>query len=219
MPPAPIALADPAIPTMDAAQALAFTNALAVLTTALQTLTDSQAAAAATTAAAAAAPHGGPLLDPFQTNDPFDLSSRAGSVAYATACSALTKIWDGTPDKLPSFIVAIRICAAAVNWNAPAPHGILTYATHNLLTDHHSIAMATLEAARIVRVNPRARQNSKAFYECLKKSIATDVLATLFEQADNLLTEADGPTFFAKMLSFTTVSSLQLSMMAFDQIM
>ena len=89
-------------------------------------------------------------------------------------------------DNLPSFIVALRIRAAAVNWNAPAPYGILLYNTHNLLTDHHSITMATLEAARIARVDPQACQNSIAFYECLKQSIATDMLATHFEQAEKV---------------------------------
>jgi hypothetical protein len=33
------------------------------------------------------------------------------------------------------------------------------------------------------------------------------------------MTDADGPCFFKKMLSFTTVSSLQLSMMSFNQIL
>ena len=64
------------------------------------------------------------LLDPFDASTPFDLSSRAGSTAYATASAALDKTWDGMPDTLPSFVVCLRICAAEVKWDATIPHGI-----------------------------------------------------------------------------------------------
>jgi hypothetical protein len=53
-----------------------------------------------------------PLLDPFDAATPFDLSSRAGSTAYAIACSALNQTWDGMPDTLPSFVVCRRIRSA-----------------------------------------------------------------------------------------------------------
>jgi hypothetical protein len=161
----------------------------------------------------------GPLLDPFDAATPFDLAARAGSTAYATACSALDETWDGMPDTLPAFVVCLRIRSAEVKWDAAAPNGILTYGAHDLLTAHHSISEATLEAARVNRQDPRARQNAKSMYECLKKSISGDLRSNLFEQASNLMTEADGPCFFKKMLSFTTVSSLQLSMMSFNQIL
>jgi hypothetical protein len=164
-------------------------------------------------------PPAGPLLDPFDASTPFDLSSRAGSTAYATASSALDETWDGMPDTLPSFVVCLRIRSAEVKWDAPDHHGILTYGTHDLLTAHHSVTEATLEAARIARTDSRAIQNAKSMYECLKKSISGDLRSTLFDQASNLMTEADGPSFFKQMLSFTTVSSLQLSMMSFNQIL
>jgi hypothetical protein len=115
----------------------------------------------------------GPLLDPFAETTPFYLSARAGSTAYATACSTLTEIWDGTPNTLPSFLACLRIRADEVNWNATAPHGILTYGAHNLLTSHHSILDSDLETARTTQTDPRAVQNTKSMYECLKKSIPT----------------------------------------------
>jgi hypothetical protein len=160
-----------------------------------------------------------PLLDPFASTDPSNLSSRAGVAAYETACSALDEVWDGTPDKLPAFVICLRIRANDVQWNGADPQGILTFGAHNLLTAHHTISAADIEAARAACTDDCAIQNSKTMYECLKKSITGDLRATLFEQASNLPAYADGPSFFKLMLSLTTVSSLQLSIISFNQIL
>jgi hypothetical protein len=198
-----------------AIDAAALATALASLATAITQLNANNAGGGA----GGAGGNPAPLLDPFAATAPFDLSSRAGSTAYSTACSVLEEIWDGTPNTLPSFLVCLRIRADEVKWDAADPHGILTYGTHNLLTGHHNITDATLEAARTARTDPRALQNSKAMYECLKKSVTGNLRSTLFGQASNLMTNADGPIFFKLMLSFTTVSSLQLSILSFNQIL
>jgi hypothetical protein len=189
--------------------------ALAAAVTQLNTLT---AGAAIGPGAVAAAPRA-PLLDPFDTTTPFDLSSWAGSTAYATACSALDETWNGMPDTLPSFVVCLRIRSAEVKWNSPAPNGILTYNGLDLLTAHHNITETDIETVRVARTDARSKQNAQSMYECLKTSISGDLRSNLFEQASNLMTEADGPSFFKNMLSFTTVSSLQLSMLSFNQIL
>jgi hypothetical protein len=195
----------------------------AALATALTALANAVAQLNTITAASGGGGGGtaapGPLLDPFDVSTPSDLPSRAGSMAYATACSALDETWDGLPDTLLSFGVCLRIRSAEVKWDAAAPNGILLHGTHNLLTAHHIITEATITAARIARTDARAIQNAKSMHECLKKSISGDLRSNLFEQASNLMTEADGPSFFKKMLSFTTVSSFQLSMMSFNQIL
>ena len=191
----------------------------AVLAQALTALATAVTQLNAYTAGAGGAGGAVPLLDPFDESTPFNLSARAGSTAYATACSALDETWDGMPDTLPSFVVCLRIRSAEVKWNAAAPHGILTYGTHDLLKAHHNITEATITDARTARTDPRAIQNAKSMYECLKKSISSDLRSNLFEQASDIMTEADGPSFFKKMLSFTTISSLQLSMMSFNQIL
>ena len=174
-----------------------------------------------------------PLLDPFTTNAPFDLSSRAGSQAFTTACTALDDTWDGTADAFPTFIVALRVRAREENWSAQPPHGILTFGAvpadpennveaiqgHNLLTDYHHITQAQLTAAFNNRTNHRAIQNSKAMYRCLKASITGDLKTTVFDQIDNLPTHEDGSSLFKLLTSFTTISSLQLSMLAFRQIL
>jgi hypothetical protein len=87
------------------ADAAVLAAALTALANAVATLNTNNAA----NAVAAAAPtvrHS--LLDPFDSNDLFDLCSRAGSVAFAAASAPLDESWDGSVDTFPSFIVTLR---------------------------------------------------------------------------------------------------------------
>jgi hypothetical protein len=160
-----------------------------------------------------------PILDPFQSAQPFDLASRAGSIAYTTACSALDEPWDGTPDTFPTFIISLKIRAAEIHWNAPNPRGILEIVNHNLLTHYHTISDQDVTDAYNNRADPRAVQNSKALYSCLKKSITGDLRATIFDQEGNLPQREDGPTLFKMLTTFTMVASVQLSMLSFNKIL
>ena len=160
-----------------------------------------------------------PLLNPYTSDVPFDLSSRAGAQAFTNSCAVLDDTWDGTADAFPTFIVALRVRAREVNWGAQVPQGILTYGNANLLTDYHSITQGQLTTAFNNRTNDRAIQNSKAMYRCIKASITGDLKTTVFDQIDNLPTNEDGPSLFKLLTSFTTISSLQLSMLAFRQIL
>jgi hypothetical protein len=139
------------------------------------------------------APHvpAAPVLDPFSSAGPFDLASRAGSTAFASACAPLDDPWDGTVETFPSFIIALRIRSSEAHWNAADPQGILTIANHHLITHYHSITDAEITAAHAARVDPRAIQNSRALYKCLKSSISGDLRATIFDQAGNLPTAED----------------------------
>jgi hypothetical protein len=197
----------------------AIAQALTALT---QILTAMQAAAAAAPVLVPPAPHV-PTLDPFTAATPFDLSTRAGSHAYTTACSALEDKWDGTIAKFPAFLIALRVRGSEANWGAPAPQGILLYAVNgvdrNLFSDHFAIPIANLEAARAARVDDRAIQNARALFKCLKNSIEGDLHAALFHQDGNIPAHEDGPTFFKLLTSFTMAASLQLSMMSFQQIL
>lgn len=163
------------------------------------------------------------LLDPFDSDQPFDLTSRSGSQAFTTASAPLDETWDGTIQTFPSFLISLRVRASEVKWDAPPPCGILTYTIHgiacNLFTKHHSISEAELEQARTLRINDRARQNAKALYKCLKASITGDIKATLFDQDGNIPLYEDGPLLFKKLTSFTIAASLQLSMLSFKQIL
>ena len=167
-----------------------------------------------------------PLLDPFATNDPFDLSSRAGSLAFATACSALDDEWDGTTETFPPFLISLKIRAAEVGWNAAGDSGILRFETGpanapqilHLLDSYYSLDENVIETARTNRTNNRAIQNSRAMYKCLKNSITGDLKSTVFSQQNNLPPHEDGPSLFKRLTPFTTASSLQLAMTSFNNI-
>jgi hypothetical protein len=159
------------------------------------------------------------ILDPFESDEPFDLSARVGSTAFANACAALDDPWNGNVDTFPAFIISLRIRSGEVHWDAPAPRGILTIDGHNLLTEYHSITDTEITAARTARVDPRSIQNSRAMYKYLKSSITGDLRATVFDQAGNVPIYEDGPTLFKKLTDFTMVASLQLSMLSFKMIL
>jgi hypothetical protein len=95
-------------------------TALTALAAAISTLTNQNAAAAAAAAPPPPAVHT-VVLDPFESNEPFDLSTRTGSTAFATACAALKEPWNGTVETFPAFIISLRIRAGEVHWNSQVP--------------------------------------------------------------------------------------------------
>ena len=198
------------------------TDLTAVLQGLTAVLTDIQQQQAAA-AAANVNPPATVNLNPFASNAPFDLGSRAGSHAFDKAGAILDSTWDGTIENFPPFLLSLRIRASEVNWGATDPQGILSYNINNhnrnLLTDHHHFTEAIVETSRLARTNDRAIQNSRALYLCLKSSITGDLKATLFDQAGNLPLYEDGPTLFIKLTSFTMTATLQLSMLSFKQIL
>jgi hypothetical protein len=166
-------------------------TALAALAAAITTLNANNTAGAAGAGAARTV-----VLDSFESNKPFDLSTRTGSQAFVTACAALDDPWNRTVETFPSFIISLCIQSGKVKWNATAPTGILEINAHNLLTDYHSITDTDVDNARIARIDLQAIQNSRAMYNCIKSSITGDLRATIFDQADNLPTTEDVPTLF-----------------------
>ena len=188
-----------------AANAAALTAAITALTNAIALIR-----------APAPAPQ---VFDPFQADVPYNLASRLGSQAYADVSAPLDDIWDGTVNSFPSFVVALSLRAEEAKWNAAAPNGILDINGKNMLTEYHSITEVDITTARTNRVDTRAIQNSRAMFQCVKSSIKGDVRDTIFTQAGNLPTHTDGNTLFKKITTFTTVSSLQLSLLSFNSIL
>ena len=208
--PQPAAVPQAAPPAVDAALA-------AALTQLANAINNFAPAAAGPGGAIPAAPV--PLLDPFASNAPFDLSTRSGLTAFTQAGSALDDLWDGTVDKFPSFVIGLRVKAQEVRWNAAPPHGILSINGNNLLTNYHALSEVDIEAARAARVDPRAIQNSQAMYICLKSSITGELKSLIYSQDGNLPHHEDGPLLFKKLTSLTMSSSLQLSNVAFENIL
>ncbi|CAJ1948633.1 unnamed protein product, partial [Cylindrotheca closterium] len=173
----------------------------------LQQMLAAQAAAPIAVPAAAAPPAVAvpptPILDSFDDATPFDISSRQGSTAVAHASAPLRTSWAGVLEELFQFVLLIQTRAAEVKWDAPPPNGILTYGTHHLLSDYHSISLATLQAEHTARVDPRAIQNSRCLYNCLASSITGDLRIEIFGQPGNLPTHGDGPSLFKRMIDTT----------------
>lgn len=68
-------------------------------------------------------------------------------------------------------------------------------------------------------VNTRSIQNSKARFSCIKSSIKGDIRDTIFTQFGNLPLLEDCISLFKRISYFTTVSSLQLSLLSFNNIL
>ena len=56
-------------------------------------------------------------------------------------------------------------------------------------------------------------------FSCIKLSIKGNIKDTIFTQFGNLPTHEDGIALFKKIATFTTVTSLQLSMLSFNNIL
>jgi len=115
--------------------------------------------------------------------------------------------------------MALHLRAEEVKWNATAPHGILTINGNNIFSDYHSITDAQIEVARTAQIDNRVIQNSRVMIQCIKNSIKRSIRDTIFTQSGNIPTHADGIALFKKLTTFTTVSSLQLSLLSFNSIL
>lgn len=210
-----------------AAAALAAQQALQAQNQALLTAINALTTFLTTNAGAAAGPPAQvphiPLLDPFASPNAFDISSRAGSTAFHTASSALLNPWNGEVDSFPPFVIALKLRAREMHWTAVAPTGICTLTDdagtpQDLFDSYFSLTPANAETARAGRLNDRSIQNSRAMYQCLKKSISGALFTIIFEQAANLPYE-DGPILFLVLTDYTVSSTVQLSMNAVQRLM
>ena len=159
------------------------------------------------------------VYDPFKSNDPFVLSSRSGSMAYERIFTPFDDIWDGEVAKFPSFVTELRIRAAEGKWNLDAEPDILKFGTQNILTDYQSISDADIEAARVARTSDCALQNALSIFTCIKSSIKGTLKDTIFNRIGNIPTHNDGVALFKQITSFSTVASVQLSMLSFQHIL
>lgn len=101
-----------------------------------------------------------------------------------------------------------------------APHDILTIHSNNILSDYHSITDSQIEAARTACTDDRAIQNSRAMFQCrVNNSIKDSIRNTNFTQSGNIPTYVNGITLFKKLVTFTKVLSLQLSLLSFNSIL
>ena len=95
-----------------------------------------------------------PLLDPFQHDQPFDLSCHTGAAAFIVPSGPLNVTWDSTADHFPSFIITLCIHTTKAHWNMNALHGILDVGGNNILTNYSNINNAKVTATHLTHTNP-----------------------------------------------------------------
>jgi len=118
--------------------------------------------------------------DQFDSNDPFDLSTRSWSSAYDNISVPLDDVWSGDVDTFPSFVVSLRFRTKEGKWNKAGTQGLLKVATIDNLTDYHSITDTKITDARTGRTDNHTKKNTKAVYACIKSLIKGDVKHTIF---------------------------------------
>ena len=104
------------------------------------------------------------------------------------------------------------------NDTTPHPSNILSVNGHHILTNYHYVSDADIASTHTNRSDDRAIQNTSALSKCLESSITSDLKATIFTQSENLLENEDGISLFKLLTTFTTVASLQLSMISLNNI-
>ena len=140
-----------------------------------------------------------PVSDHYASNDPFDLTTRAGDHAFEDISELLDTIWDGTAQAFPSFSSNLTRRANDGGWDRAAPHGILNVNGKDVLEDSKSITKSENFAARIARIDPREKQNCKALFKLLESSITPPVKSKKFGQPENRATGNNGVEFYSKL--------------------
>lgn len=138
---------------------------------------------------------------------------------YSTACASLQDEWDRSVNSFPSFVVSLKLQASEAKWDVMDPYGILFFVGTNILTHYHSISEIDVETAPVTRANNRTIQNSRAMFQCIKLSIKGSVRDMIFAQVNNLSENADGPSLFKMLTTFTSIASVQLSLMSLNSIL
>ena len=159
-----------------------------------------------------------PLLNLFDSDQPFDLSTRAGSSAFSQACDPLDTKWDGSVDTFPAFVTSLKLRAREVGWDRAGATNILMINGINVLDDHHNLTQDQVNAAATARVNQRAIQNARAMYQACKKSLEGDLFTLVFQQDGNIPATEDGVSLFYTFTTYTLSSSVRLSMDTMDRL-
>ena len=123
-----------------------------------------------------------PVTDHYASNDPFDVTTRAGDRSFKEISKPLNTIWYGTAQTFPSFSSNLARHANDGGWDRLAHHGILNDNIKDVLEEIKSITKADLVAARITRIYPISKKNCKSLFKCLESSIIPSVKSTFFDQ-------------------------------------
>ena len=159
-----------------------------------------------------------PLLNLYDSDQPFDLSTRAGSSAFNQACEPLDAKYDGTVDTFPAFVTSLRLRAREVGWDRAGATNILIVNGVNILDGYHNLTQTQVDAASAARNNPRAIQNARALFQACKRSLEGDIFTLVFQQDGNIPGTEDGVSLFFTVTTYTMSSSVRLSMDSMDRL-
>ena len=172
------------------------------------------------------------FVDPKDSPDPLDRTTRLGSSLYNQSVEPLDVVWDGQAENLAQFANALLLRARQARWdtngltgitritiNVPAgPGGVQVPRIYHLLKDYRSISMEMVQNAHNARQNPRAIQNSQAMYECLAASFTGQIKSLIFDQLGNMPEIEDGPILFIRAIHCSQALGMASSITALDKL-
>ena len=143
-----------------------------------------------------------PVLYPFVSNLPFEISSRAGSTAFQLTCASLDVTWDVDNSKFPPFLVAIKIRVTEIHCYDRTT-GIIDFNEKELFGDYHIITKTDTVTAKADRINDRAMQNACTLYRAIHTALTGDIKTQMFSQIANFPIVDDGVSLFFHMNKLT----------------
>ena len=172
------------------------------------------------------------FVDPKDSPDPLDRTTRLGSSLYNQSVEPLDIVWDGQAENLAQFANALLLRARQARWDVNTPTGITRITInvaagpggaqvpriYHLLKDYRSISMEMVQNANTSRQNPRAIQNSQAMYECLAASFTGQIKSLIFDQLGNMPEIEDGPILFIRAIQCSQALGMASSITALDKL-
>ena len=98
-----------------------------------------------------------------------------------------------------------------------APYGITTI-NSIFLEAYHSITNINVVTAQLARTDDRSKQNSRAMYHCIKGSIYGNFKIIIFSQLNTGKIHEDSIQLFLDLTKHTSTTSIQLAVLAFNNI-
>ena len=172
------------------------------------------------------------FVDPRDSPEPLDRTTRLGSNLYSQSTEPLDIEWDGQAETLASFANALLLRARQARWDKPGPTGItrITRAInqapgapaqeriYHLFKDYRSITIEMVTEEYNARAAGRAIQNSQAMYQCLASSLTGQIRTLIFDQPDNMPEVEDGPILFIRAIICSQALGMTSSISALDKL-
>ena len=152
-----------------------------------------------------------PALVGAANNEIIDYATRTGQSLYMAATKELSYIFDGKNASIPTFLQAVRDRSTSSGWDDIFQITIGNDANGNpinrdLLTQYGEITIENVnDNARQDYINMPVRnaQISEQIYQCLRKSISSEVNVAMVTKSNNYYVDGqpDGPSFLLTLIN------------------